>query len=243
MKNQTAAAIATLAQTVNWEKVDLQSIIEAGNQGLLGKPLTEWLSSKSWVSGTSILTPIIWTIDDYDNIHFTVVSNGMTGEQWEKYFKNRGFRISDDAHNVLCRVSEAPTDGVIYNVIVRPGKKWNNKECITKNILAYAMEKGWKTPHWEVACLIRDAFTDEQLEQMGLWYIATMHELVFNSNGDPDFLYSGRDGDGCWLGADSDLINYDLLLNNGWRNDGGFAFVVSSISSQAMTDKQVCPKV
>jgi hypothetical protein len=51
MSNQTAAAIATMTNAVNWERkgLDLQAIIDAGNQGLLGKPLTDWLVAKSWV--------------------------------------------------------------------------------------------------------------------------------------------------------------------------------------------------
>jgi len=50
MKNQTAAALAAIATHVNWERagLDLQAIVEAGNQGKLGKPLTDWLVSQGW---------------------------------------------------------------------------------------------------------------------------------------------------------------------------------------------------
>ena len=50
MSNQTAAALAAIGTQVNWERkgLDLQAIIEAGNKGKLGQPLTDWLASKSW---------------------------------------------------------------------------------------------------------------------------------------------------------------------------------------------------
>ena len=50
MSNQTAATIGAIANAVNWEKegLDLQSIIEAANQGRLGGPLTSWLVAREW---------------------------------------------------------------------------------------------------------------------------------------------------------------------------------------------------
>ncbi len=110
-------------------------------------------------------TPTAWTVDDEGNIHFTLTSNGMTPEQWEQHLERRGWRISDYARQVLRRASEAPTNGVAYNIVVRPGKKISNSDRITKKIRAAADKKGWVKPHWEVACLIRDTFTDEQLRQ------------------------------------------------------------------------------
>lgn len=171
-------------------------------------------------------TPVEWTVDGDGNIHFTVTSNGMTREQWEQHLERRGWRIGDYARQVLRRASEAPTNGVTYNMVVRPGSKISSRDRVTKKIRAHATEKGWKTPHWEVACLIRDTFTDEQLEQMGLWYIVTMHEPIKDSDGDPNLLHSNRDDDGRWLFAHCDRPDDE------WYDVGGFAFVVPQVSSQ-----------
>lgn len=171
-------------------------------------------------------TPVEWTTDSDGNIHFTVTSNGMTREQWERHLESRGFRLSDWARNVLRRASEAPTNGVAYHIVVRPGSKIASRDRVTKKIRAHAADKGWKAPHWEVACLIRDTFTDEQLEKMGLWWIVTMHEPITDAVGDPFLLYSIRDGDGPWLFADYDRPD------DGWLDGGGFAFVVPQVSSQ-----------
>lgn len=170
-------------------------------------------------SSLSESKPTVWTVDEEGNIHFTLTSNGFTREQWEQHLSSRGWRIGDCAGQVLCRAREAPTNGVIYNIVVRPGKKTSDRDNITKKIRAYAKECGWLKPHWEVSCLIRDTFTDEQLEVMGLWYIATMHEPIKNSDGDLSLLYSSRYDGGCWLGA-----GYGRP-GGGWNERGGFAFV------------------
>ncbi|MES2216410.1 MAG: hypothetical protein V4481_03895 [Patescibacteria group bacterium] len=171
-------------------------------------------------------TPVEWTTDSDGNIHFTVTSNGMTREQWEKHLESRGFRLSDWARNVLRRASDAPTNGVAYHIVVRPGSKISSGDRITKKIRAHATEKGWKTPHWEVACLIRDTFTDEQLEKMGLWWIVTMHEPITDSDGGPRLLGSDRGDGGRWLGADCGRPDGE------WDGLGGFAFVVPQVSPQ-----------
>ena len=174
-------------------------------------------------------TPTAWTVDDEGNIHFMVTSNGMTREQWEYHLERRDWRIGDWGdwgRNVLRRASDAPTNGVIYNIVVRPGKKISDSDRITGKIRAAADKKGWLKPHWEVACLIRETFMDEQLEQMGLWYIVTMHEPIKDFDGDLDLLGSGRRDGGRWLNGHCRRAG---LL---WSDDGGFAFAVPQVSSQ-----------
>lgn len=171
-------------------------------------------------------TPIAWTVDDEGNIHFTLTSNGFNHEQWEQHLERRGWRIGDYARQVLRRASEVPTNGVTYNIVVRPGKKISDSDRITKKIRAAAGKKGWLKPHWEVACLIRDTFTDEQLEQMGLWYIVTMHEPIKDSDGDPRLLDSDRNDVGRWLDADCGRPGAD------WYDNGGFAFAVPQVGPQ-----------
>ncbi len=57
MSNQTAAAIAAITNAVNWERkgLDLQAIINAGNQGRLGTSLTDWLVAQCWNGGRFVV--------------------------------------------------------------------------------------------------------------------------------------------------------------------------------------------
>lgn len=179
---------------------------------------------KCW--GAEAPTPTAWTVDDEGNIHFTLTSNGFTRQQWEQHLERRGWRIGDYARQVLRRASEAPTNGVTYNIVVRPGKSISDSDRITKKIRAAAEKSGWIKSHWEVACLIRDTFTDEQLGQMGLWYIVTMHEPIKDSGGVPRLLSSHRDGGGRWLYAS------DGRPDDRWHGRGGFAFAVPQVGPQ-----------
>lgn len=166
-------------------------------------------------------TPTAWTVDSEGNIYFTLTSNGLTRELWEQHLERRGRQISSRARNALSRASEAPTNGITYNIVVRPGKKISHSDRIVNKIRASADKRGWAKPHWEVACLIRDTLTDEQLEKMGLWYIVTMHEPIDDSGGGPCLLssYQRADGGCPLLDTEGGRPDYN------WDDRGGFAFV------------------
>ncbi len=160
-----------------------------------------------------------WIVDGEGNFHFVLISNGLRPQQWEKHLERRGLRITDWANQMLSRANGAPTKGVVYNVVVRPGKLISDSDRTTNKLCMYAAENNWKSPHWEVACLIRDRFTDEHLEQMGFRSIITMHEPIKDSEKVSYFLNANQYDIGSWLDA-----CYDGPSNQ-WGDKGGFAFV------------------
>jgi hypothetical protein len=160
-----------------------------------------------------------WIVDDEGNIHFILISNGLRPQQWEKHLERRGRRITDWANQMLARANGASTKDVVYHVVVRPGKLIVDSERVTNKLRAYAAAKNWLTPHWEVACLIRDRFSDDQLRQMGLVSIITMHEPIRDES-EVSFLLNANPHDiGGWLDA-----CYDGSSNK-WGDKGGFAFI------------------
>ncbi len=216
--NRNSGTLADIDYLSTGENFRAVTLLRTGKVKLV--EVTETESEGAIIQTTP--TPTAWTVDDEDNIHFTLTSNGFTREQWELHLVRRGWRIGGFARQVLRRASEAPTNGVTYNMVVCLGRKISNCNRITEKIRAAAEKKGWLKPHWEVACLIRDTFTDEQLKVMGLWYIVTMHEPIgieHFSDG-PSLLLSNRGVDGPWFNA------YDCSRSGGrWYGDGGFAFV------------------
>jgi len=50
-RNQIATTIATVTNAIDWDNIDLQAVIDAANQGRLGKELTRWLASRGWNLG------------------------------------------------------------------------------------------------------------------------------------------------------------------------------------------------
>ncbi|MEK7628409.1 MAG: hypothetical protein AAB421_03245 [Patescibacteria group bacterium] len=159
-------------------------------------------------------------------IYFSVTSDGTTGEDWIKRLEGNGFRVGDYAKQVLRSPDFKPTNGVTTEVAVLKGMLFEDNDRITKKIRAEADKRKLSKPNAELACLIREKFTDKEIEQMGLWYIVTMHEPINDSDGDPLLLGADRAHDGRWL----DAFRGQPLHR--WDRVHGFAFAVSHGSSQ-----------
>jgi hypothetical protein len=159
-------------------------------------------------------------------IYLSVISNGMTGEEWIKHLEKLGFRLSDYAKSVLRSPDFKPTKGVTTEIAILKGMLFEEKDRYTKNIRAMAAERKFITPNAEIACLIRENFSDEDIEAMGLIWIVAMHEPIKDSDGDLSLLDANRSDDGQWLGT-----FYDNPGSR-WDREDGFAFVVSQVSSQ-----------
>ena len=159
-------------------------------------------------------------------IYFTVTSDGTTGEEWIKRLEDKGFRLNDHAKNVLRSPDFKPTKGITTEIAVLKGELFKkDKDRTTKNIRAEAKKRGLTTPNAEVACLIREKFTDEDIKAMGFWWIVAMHESINVSVGYSYLLGVGRYAYGRWLFAHYGDPGYR------WYRDGVFAFAVSSTRS------------
>src|SRR3989344_5331909 len=139
-----------------------------------------------------------------------LVSDGTMGPLWIPRLEKKGFRVGDYAKQVLRSPDFKPTNGVTTEVAILKGVLFKDDDRITKNIRAKAytgiFTQGRKLfdPNAEMACLIREKFTDEDIEAMGLWYIVAMPEHINDSDGAPFLLSGSRNVDGRWLDACSD---------------------------------------
>lgn len=158
-------------------------------------------------------------------IRFSVTSDGTTGEEWIARLESEGFRVGDYAKSVLRSKDFKPTNGIIYEITVLKGELFSDSDRITKTIRKEAKNRKLSTPNAEVACLIREKFSDKELEAMGLYLIVTMHEPIKDSDGYPRLLYALRSDDGSWLSAFYDNPDHE------WSRGSGFAFVVSQVSN------------
>lgn len=161
-------------------------------------------------------------------IYFTLAAtDGTTGPQWIDRLEKKGFRLSKWAKDVLNSKDFKPTKGIVNEIAVLKGMLFGDNNRITKKIRAEAEKRKLITPNAEVACMIREMFTDKEIEEMGLIWIIVMHEPINDSDGDPRLLYVNRDGGGQWVGTTCD--NPDCR----WGHEFGFAFVVQQVSTQA----------
>lgn len=151
-------------------------------------------------------------------IYFSVTSDGTTGENWITRLESKGFRVGDYAKQVLRSPDFKPTNGVTTEVAVLKGMLFEDNNRITKRIRAEADKRKLSKPNPEVACLIRDMFSDDEIKAVGLYWVVVMHEPIKDSDGDPRLLGSAWIGDDSWLDA--------YYAGNGWDRENGFAFVV-----------------
>jgi len=154
-------------------------------------------------------------------IYFSVISDGTTGEGWIARLESNSFRVVEYAKSVLRSKDFKPTNGIIYEIAVLKGELFSDNERITKNIRKDAKNRKFTTPNAEIACLIREKFSDKELEAMGLYWVVAMHEPIEDSDGGPELLSASRVGVGSWL------YTYYGGPDGKWSRDGGFAFVVS----------------
>ena len=165
-----------------------------------------------------------WT-EENGVIRFSVTSDGTTGEEWIARLESKVFRVGDYAKSVLRSKSFKPTTGITYEIAVLKGEFFSDNERITKNIRKGAKNRKFSTPNAEVACLIREKFSDKELEAMGLYWIVAMHEPIKDSDGGPLLLFANRLDDGSWLDARCGSPG------SKWFRGYGFAFVVSQVSN------------
>lgn len=156
-------------------------------------------------------------------IYFSVKSDGTTGPEWERWYDENGYNLSDEARFILNSPDFKATNGMTIEVAILKGILFKDNDRITKNIRAEADKRKLSKPNAEVICLIRKNFSDKEIEAMGLWWIIAMHEPINDSDGDPDLLLADRHGGGRWLDA------YHDRPDRRWPCDLGFAFAASQV--------------
>lgn len=187
---------------------------------------TDWPARLlSFIRGEDTTDPKRRWREENGVILFPLTSDGTTGPEWIKRLEQKGFRLSQDTKRMLDSPDFKPTNGVTSEIAVLKGMLFQDSDRITEKIRAEGKRRHHSDPNAEIACLIREKFSDEELEAMGLWWITAMHKPIADSGGGPDLLSAGRDGGGHWL---------DTCYGrpgNWWDRGSGFAFVVSQVSA------------
>lgn len=116
-------------------------------------------------------------------IYMQVTSDGTTGPQWIKRLLDKGYRLSQYAKDKLESPGFKPTCSVTYEIAVLKGTLFEDGDRTVKKIGADASKRNWQKPGAEVACLIREKFSDEEIRQMGLVRIIVMHEPIKDQSG------------------------------------------------------------
>lgn len=179
------------------------------------------------IEGRFVIENRGWWKSEDGLIHFSVTSDGTTGAEWVKRLEKKGYRLSSYAKSVLLSADFQPTKPDTFRIAVVPGSLFTS-DPTTMEVCQELDRRGLshgKAINAELACLIREKFSDKELAETGLWWIVVMHEPIKDSGGRPGLLRADRLDDGSWLYA------YYDDPGSRWYRRGGFAGVVSQVSA------------
>lgn len=156
----------------------------------------------------------------------SITSDGRTGKQFITDLEKKKFQVGNEAKFCMTKSKDADgklafvsSSGVTYKPVIIKGEAFEDNERITSNIRRVAAERKYITPPAELAPLLREAISDEQIAQMGLTWLIVMHEPITDSDGYPYLLGVGRRGGGRGLRA------YWDDPDDRWRRVSGFVFL------------------
>jgi hypothetical protein len=158
-------------------------------------------------------------------IYFSVTSDGTSGKEWISRLENQDKEIGEHAKNVLLSKDFKPGEPTVYEIVVIKGGLFRNNERTTKNMRAKAEIMKLSTPNAEVACLIREKFSNSDLRALGLYWIITMHKPINDLGGYPTLLCTECLQNSSRLGAHHDSSKHS------WYQVDGFAFVASKFAA------------
>jgi len=179
-------------------------------------------------AGCPKLPPPVFERNEYGHIIITVTGLDLTGAQEIERLEAAGFRVSDYAKSCL---TSTKADGYDKNHRLEAGKQYKIALVLGKEIkrdadrTTEALQKlgekyGYQKPMAGIVPRIRESVTDKQMEEMGFWYIAGLHDTIEDSGGNPYVLVANRNDGGRWLSACWDGPQFQ------WYDDGCFAFLV-----------------
>ena len=170
-----------------------------------------------------------WTEKD-GVIYFTVTSNGWTCNEWIIHFQSKKIGISNQA-KLLFLLSKSHKNftskrGTAYSIAVIKGDIFSDENRTVSKIWKEADKHKFVEPNAEVAFLIRDQFTDDEIEKMGVYNIMAMFESIPNKVvGDPGLMSA------LVIGSESCLLAQGIVSpDDGCLRESGFAFLVSQAS-------------
>ena len=112
----------------------------------------------------------------------------------------------------------------IYKVALMPGREIErDSNRTTTNLRDRGMKHySYGKPLAGLIPRVREVLSDKQMEELGIWYAAALHDPITGSDGNPDVLFANRNGGGQlvsarWVGPDSQ-----------WNDDGALVFPVSA---------------
>lgn len=145
-------------------------------------------------------------------------SKGLSGEEYINHLEKKGYNISSWAKDISKQVVKTKK-GTEYEVVVMKQEEFGKDYITIQEVRDEAKKRGLITPPAEVAYLLRENLSNEDIEAMGLWWIITMHEPIIGSDSYSDLLGVNHGVGGRWVFACGGGPT------RGWGREDGFGFL------------------
>jgi len=172
----------------------------------------------------------IFTRNEHGHVVVTFTGLDITGAEEIARLEAGGYRVGNYAKQCFTSTNDDSYDkchrlvaGQQYRIALVPGKDIERDSERTTAALQKLGEKcGYGKALGGHIPRIREIISDKQMEEMGIWYIAALHDPIKNSGGNPDVLSVHRCGGERWVSA---FWGYP---DSQWSDDGAFAFPVAA---------------
>ncbi len=173
--------------------------------------------------------PFVFERNEHGHIVLTLTGLDLTGAQEIERLEGEGFRFGKYAKQCLTSTNADSYDakhrliaGQVYKIAFMPTKEIKrDSDRTTANLRKRGIEQySYNKPLAGIVPRYREKISDEQMEEMGFYYIAAPHDPIKDSDGVPGVLSASRSDDGSWVDAIWGRPDYQ------WSDDGAFAFLV-----------------
>jgi len=175
--------------------------------------------------------PFAFERNEHGHVILTFTGLDLTGVAEVKWLEAGDYRVGDYAKSCFLSTRDDSYDlhhrlesGHIYKVALMPGKEIEHEaERTTANLRKRGMEQyGYSKPLGGFIPRVRETLSDKQMEELGIWYAAALHDPIADSDGSPRVLHADRGGGGRWV--DTYWDDPDCQ----WDGLGAFVFPVSA---------------
>lgn len=174
--------------------------------------------------------PFAFERNEHGHTIVTLTGLDLVGADEIKKLNDAGYRVGDYAKSCFTSTADDSYDknhrlvpGRSYKIALVPGKEISKDSDRTTVALRKLGEKyGYGKPLGGHIPRIRESISDEQMEEKGFVYIASLHDPIKDAGGRRRVLSAYRDVGGPWVSA------YWDNPGGRWCDGGAFAFPVSA---------------
>ena len=107
-----------------------------------------------------------------------VVTRGISGENWFTRLRTSGYNLGGFVEEMLCSKDFVTTNGTTFRLAIVGGDEYENNERREKTLKSEIIRCKYLVPPAEISPYLRELFSDEDLESMGLMSLVVMHKPI-----------------------------------------------------------------